>query len=384
MEQAPSLQQEETARMPFSDFHGNPETIHRLREMLARNRFPHAVILSGAHGSGKYTLALMLARTLNCLEQPRTDGLPDFCGHCSNCTRIAQAEDLDSRFAEAVEARENLRDTDKKETRLFVQTHPDVLIIPPDPPQLMIKVDQVRHVIETIYYRPGEARERVYIFSSSAFMKEAANSLLKVLEEPPEFASIFLLTENPGELLPTIRSRSMIFNLGALAVTEIENRLAQLRPDWNARERVLVARLGEGAIGRTLSFDLESYVAARSHALIMLKSALGGGNDNDAHTDLFKVTESYRSGAEGRAKIDSLLRTFYSLLEDLMFLQSGAVQLVRNTDILGELKKMSESADFAWVQRAAEGLGEVERGLRRNLLRSLSLDAFATALERAS
>ena len=369
--------------MPFSDFHGNPETIHRLREMVARNRFPHAVILSGAQGSGKYTLALMLARTLNCLERPTTDGMPDFCGRCSNCTRIAQSEDLDSRFAEAVEARENLRDTDKKETRLFVQTHPDVLIIPPDPPQLMIKVDQVRHVIETIYYRPGEARERVYIFTSSAFMKEAANSLLKVLEEPPEFASIFLLTENPGELLPTIRSRSMIFNLGALAVTEIESRLAQLRPEWNVRQRALVSRLSEGAIGRALSFDLESYVAARNHALIMLKSALGG-NDSNTHTELFKTTESYRSGAEGRAKMDVLLRTFYSLLEDLMFLQSGTAQLVRNTDILGELKKMSEAADFAWVQRAVEGLGEVERGLRRNLLRSLSLDAFATALERVS
>ena len=375
--------------MPFSDFAGNPETIHRLREMLARDRFPHAVILSGARGSGKYTLALMLARAMNCLEQPITggtdgDGLPDFCGRCSNCTRIAQAEDLDARLAEAVEARENLRDADKKETRLFVQTHPDVLIIPPDPPQLMIKVDQVRHVIETIYYRPGEARERVYIFTSSAFMKEAANSLLKVLEEPPEFATIFLLTENAGELLPTIRSRSMTFNLGALASTEIESRLAQIRPDWNVRQRALVARLSEGAIGRALTFDLESYIAARSHALIMLKAALGSsGNDND-HTELFKTTESYRSGAEGRAKIDTLLRTLYALLEDLMFLQSGTAQLVRNTDILGELKKMSEAADFAWLQRAADGLGEVERGLRRNLLRSLSLDAFATALERVS
>jgi DNA polymerase III subunit delta' len=369
--------------MPFSEFAGNPETIHRLREMLARNRFPHAVILSGAHGSGKYTLALMLARAMNCLEQPingGTDGLPDFCGRCSNCTRIAQSADLDSRFAEAVEARENLRDSDKKDTRLFVQTHPDVLIIPPDPPQLMIKVDQVRHVIETIYYRPAEARERVYIFTSSAFMKEAANSLLKVLEEPPEFATIFLLTENPGELLPTIRSRSMTFNLGALASSEIESRLAQHRPDWNARQRALVARLSEGAVGRALSFDLESYIAARSHALILLKSGLGGSD----HSELFKITESYRSGAEGREKIGNLLRTLYALLEDLMFLQSGAVQLVRNTDILGELKKMSESADLAWVQRAAEGLGEVERGLRRNLLRSLSLDAFATALERVS
>jgi DNA polymerase III subunit delta' len=366
--------------MPFSDFVGNPETIHRLREMLARKRFPHAVILSGSHGSGKYTLALMLARALNCLEQPLVDGLPDFCGRCSNCTRIGQSADLDARFAEAVEARENLRDTDKKETRLFVQTHPDVLIIPPDPPQMMIKVDQVRHVIDTIYYRPGEARERVYIFTGSAFMKEAANSLLKVLEEPPEFASIFLLTENAGELLPTIRSRSMTFNLGALPSIEIESRLAKLRPEWKPPQRALVARLSEGAIGRALSFDIEGYVAARSHALIMLKSALSGGD----HTELFKTTETYRPGAEGREKIDNLLRTLYSLLEDVMFLQSGAPQLVRNTDILGELKKMSEAADFAWLQRASQGLGEVERGLRRNLLRSLSLDAFATALERVS
>jgi DNA polymerase-3 subunit delta' len=371
--------------MPFSDFAGNPETIHRMREMLARERFPHAVILSGAQGSGKYTLALMLARAMNCLEpSANADGLPDFCGRCSNCVRIAQSEDLAARFSEAVEARENLRETDKKETRLFVQTHPDVLIIPPDPPQMMIKVDQVRHMIGTIYYRPGEARERVYIFTSSAFMKEAANSLLKVLEEPPEFATIFLLTENTGEFLPTIRSRSMIFNLGALPLAEIESRLAQSRSDWNVRQRELVARLSEGAMGRALSFDLESYVASRSHALIMLKSALSGKNANSDHSELFKTTESYRSGAEGRTKIESLFRTMYSLLEDVMFLQSDSQQLVRNTDILGELKKMAESADFAWVQRAADGLGEVERGMRRNLLRSLSLDAFATALEGAS
>src|SRR5664279_1361309 len=189
-----------------------------MREMLARNRFPHAVILSGSQGSGKYTLALMLAQTMNCLQQPADkDGLPDFCRSCSNCIRIAQARDLDARFAEAVEARENMRDADKKDTRLFVQTHPDVLIIPPDPPQMMIKVDQVRHVIETIYYRPGDARERVYIFTASTFMKEAANSLLKVLEEPPEFATIFLLTENTGELLPTIRSRSMHVRLAPVA-----------------------------------------------------------------------------------------------------------------------------------------------------------------------
>src|ERR1700730_11275717 len=109
--------------------------------MLARNRFPQSVILAGPSGCGKYTLSLMLAQTMNCLNPLPSDGLPDFCGRCANCVRIAQSEDLDARFSEAVEARENLRESDKKETRLFVQTHPDVLVIPPDPPQMMIKVD---------------------------------------------------------------------------------------------------------------------------------------------------------------------------------------------------------------------------------------------------
>jgi DNA polymerase III subunit delta' len=365
--------------VPFSDFHGNPETIHRLRDMLAREHFPHAMILAGPTGSGKYTLALMLAQAMNCLERPTTDGLPDFCGHCSNCTRIVQAQDLDTRFAEAVETRENLRDADKRETRIFVQTHPDVLVIPPDPPQMTIKVDQVRRVIETIYYRPGEARERVYIFTDSAFMKEAANSLLKVLEEPPEFATIFLLTENAGELLPTIRSRSMTFTLGALPAEDIERYLAQHRPEWNAKQRALVARLAEGAVGRARTFDLAAYVAARQHALTILNSALRTGD----HSELFKVTETYRPGADGRAKTEALLRTLYALLQDLLALNASAPELVRNTDIQGELQKLAQAADFRWIAYAADQLADVERGMRRNLLRSLSLDAFATALEKS-
>src|ERR1700741_2016881 len=280
--------------MPFSDFHGNAEIIHRLRDMLARERLPHAMILAGPVGSGKYTLALMLAKAMNCLEPPTSDGLPDFCGNCSNCKRISLAADLNARFAEAVEARENLRDTDKKETRIFVQTHPDVLVIPPDPPQMMIKVDQVRRVIEGIHYRPGDAKERVYIFTDSNFMKEAANSLLKILEEPPEFATIFLLTENVGELLPTNRSRAMTFTLGALPAQEIERDLATQHPEWTAKQRALVARLSEGAVGRARAFDLAKYTASRAHALTILTSVLRTRD----HSELFKVTETYRPGAD--------------------------------------------------------------------------------------
>jgi DNA polymerase III subunit delta' len=364
--------------MPFSEFHGNSDVVNRFREMLKREHFPHAVILAGPAGSGKYTLTLMLAKAMNCLERPTSDGLPDFCGKCSNCIHIAEAEDLESRCEEAVEARDGLRETDRKDTRIFVQTHPDVLIIPPDPPQMMIKVDQVRRVIETIYYRPAEARERVYIFTDSAFMKEAANSLLKVLEEPPDFATIFLLTENAGELLPTIRSRAMVITLNALSREEIEHYLAKHRPDWDGKQRALVARLSEGAVGRARNFDLPAYTAARQHAMTILTTALRG----TGHSELFKITETYRAGAEGREKIENLLRTLYSLLSDLMAINSGMPEFVHNTDIEGELKKLAESADFTWIAQAADRLAEVERGMRRNLLRSLSLDAFATALEK--
>jgi DNA polymerase III subunit delta' len=365
--------------MPFNDFYGNAESVQRLREMLARDRLPHAVILAGPTGSGKYTLATMIARAMNCLERPTTDGLPDFCGQCSNCVRIAQMEDLASRCAEGVEARESLKETEKKETRLFVQTHPDVLAIPPDPPQMMIKVDQVRRVIETIYFRPGEGRERIFIFTDSAFMKEAANSLLKVLEEPPEFAAIFLIAENPGELLPTIRSRCITVALKSLSAGEIEAYLARHRPDWKPQQRSLIARLSEGAVGRARNFDLTTYTSNRAQALTILKTALVPGG----HTELFKITETFRAGAEGREKIELLLRSLYSLLQDLMFLESKSPELIKNADIASELQKLSQAADFEWLAAASDRLAEVERGLRRNLLRSLSLDAFEAALERA-
>ena len=363
--------------MGFSDFQGNSAVVQRIREMLARGRFPQSMVLSGPEGSGKYTLAQMCAKAVNCLEAPISDGLPDFCGHCSNCARIAGADNLEERFAEAVEAWEALRDVDKKETRIMIQSHPEVMIVPPDPPQMLIKVGQVRNVKADIYFKPAQGRRKVYIFTQSSFMKEAANSLLKILEEPPEFASLILLTTNPGELLPTIRSRCITLTLSPLPNEEVESYLAAKRPELNQKQRKLAARLAEGAIGRALSLDLTAYIAARSDALTLLHSAV----ESTDHSALFKVTESYRSGAEGKEKTGHLIRTVYSLLEDLLLFKSGVEALVRNLDIQAELSKIAAQVSFEWIQAAAAGLAQVEYGMRRNLLRSLSLDAYATALE---
>ncbi|MBW4043765.1 MAG: DNA polymerase III subunit delta' [Acidobacteria bacterium] len=362
--------------MGFSDFIGNEGTVRRLREAIALGRLPNSLILTGPRGAGKYTLAVMLAQAANCLVQPMTDGQPDFCGSCSNCSRIGQALPLEPRVEEAIAAREELRETDKKETRVLVQTHPDVLVIPPDPPQLLIKLGQVRTVVREIYRMPGEARRAMYIFTSAAFMKEAANSLLKVLEEPPAYATIILLAENTGELLPTIRSRAQILRLGALPLEEIERLLAERRSDWKPAQRALVARLAEGAVGRALKFNLEGYLTSRQDALLLLRSALAEPD----HSALFRMTEAYRAGAEGQEKTSGLLRAVASLLEDLMLLLAGQPTMVRNIDLERELGTMSQSVSLTWIESAVKGMHQVESGMRRNLLRSLSLDSFAAGL----
>lgn len=363
--------------MGFRDFLGNSATVTRLRESIRAERVPQSLILAGPKGSGKYTLALMLVRAVNCRERPETDGLPDFCGHCANCVRIGEASDLEARVAEAVDAREQMREVDKKETRIFVQTHPDVLIVPPDPPQLLIKVGQVRQVIHAAYFRPPvEARRSFAIFTSSAFMKEAANSLLKVLEEPPQYTSLILLAENPQELLPTIRSRAILHRLGAIPATELEQLLAARRPELKPQDRALAARLAEGAVGRALNLDLDAYLASRQDALIVLHSAL----KEPDYSQLFRTTEAYRAGADGQEKTVNLLRALGSLIEDLLLVVAGTPALVRNIDLSAQLALMAQGITLDWIDGAARALVQVEQGMRRNLLRSLSLDAMALTL----
>ena len=326
--------------MGFQDFLGNAQTVTHLRESIRSGRFPHSLILAGPRGAGKYTLALMLAQAVNCLNPTESDGLPDFCGTCSNCTRIAGSANLEAMVAEAVEARDDMREADKRETRILIQTHPDVLIVPPDPPQLLIKIGQVRQVVHVAYYRPPiEAARTFTIFTSSAFMKEAANSLLKVLEEPPEHTSLILLTENPQELLPTIRSRAVLHRLGALPAADLESLLTTRRPELKPQDRALVARLAEGAVGRALTIDLTAYLQSRQDALVLLRSAL---RDPD-YSQLFHSTESYRAGADGQEKTINLLRALGSLIEDLLLVHAGTPQLIRNLDLASELDRWRRS-----------------------------------------
>jgi DNA polymerase-3 subunit delta' len=124
--------------------------------------------------------------------------------------------------------------------------------------------------------------------------------------------------------------------------------------------------------------DLASYTTSRQDALIILRTAL---REPD-YSLLFRATETYRAGADGQEKTTGLLRALGSLVEDLLLLVAGSPQLIRNLDIEAELSRLAAGLSVDWIDGAARALGAVEQGMRRNLLRSLSLDAMTTSLDR--
>jgi DNA polymerase-3 subunit delta' len=180
-------------------------------------------------------------------------------------------------------------------------------------------------------------------------------------------------------LLPTIRSRAVVHRLGAVPAAELETLLAVRRPQLKAGDRALASRLAQGAVGRALSIDLSAYLASRQDALVIVRTAL---REPD-YSQLFHATESYRAGADGQEKAIGLLRALGGVLNDLLLVTAGTPHLVRNLDLLAELEKLAEGLSVDWIDGAARAMAQVEQGMRRNLLRSLSLDALAVGMEPA-
>jgi DNA polymerase III subunit delta' len=330
----------------FQDFLGNTQTVTHLRESIRAQRFPHSLILAGPKGAGKYTLALMLAKAVNCLNPTESDGLPDFCGRCSNCLRIADSANLETLVAEAVSAREDLRETDKRETRILIQTHPDLLIVPPDPPQLLIKLGQVRQVIHIAFYRPPVESKRTFhhlhLFSVHERGRQqppqsSRGATRAHLAHPPH--------REPAGTAPHHPFPRRSHRLGALAPSDLESLLALRRPELKPQDRALAARLAEGAIGRALTLDLAAYLTSRQDALILLRTAL---RDPD-YSQLFHATETYRAGADGQEKTVGLLRALSSLVEDLLLIVAGTPRLIRNIDLEAELARLAQGLSIDWI-----------------------------------
>jgi len=346
--------------------------------MLAADRVPHAMLLAGPRGVGKFTAARIFAQAANC-ERLRDDA----CGKCETCQRIGRLAHIDDLVKQGLETRGESADAATVErVPLLIETHPDVWAVVPDPVRLkspvarpVLRVGQLRAVQRAAYFKPT-ARRRVFILDGAETMREDhANIFLKILEEPPETATLVLLTTNPYLLLPTIRSRCQTFLFAPLETAQVEAILERRRPKLAAAERKLAAQFAEGSPGAALALDPAEAVALRRSVLRVLTTSI------QAHAagDLFAQTAELSKGLA--VPFETVLEMFYSLLTDLLELSSGSKEpLLRNPALAKDLVSLSRRIDPNWVTRAADGLDELTGRLRRNINKQLGLDAVAASL----
>src|SRR5271169_7137466 len=211
--------------MGFDQFLGNHRIVSALRGMLNRERMPSALLFTGPRGIGKYTLARMFAQAANC--QRLED---DFCGECDSCRRMAPLADPAPLIEAGLAERGESADAAAVErTPLIIEPHPDVWLIVPDPVRLrtpvarpMIRVGQLRAVQRAAYFKP-QGRRRVFILDGADTMRwNDADLFLKILEEPPNSATLILLAPTPDSLLQTIRSRCLQFHFAPVPDVQIE------------------------------------------------------------------------------------------------------------------------------------------------------------------
>ncbi len=193
--------------MIFSPLLGNTRLKENLSGSLSRGRISHFYLISGPAGSGKRTLARLLAAAILC--QSHTG-----CGTCSHCRKV------------------------------LAGSHPDFITVD-DPEKKTVPVELIRKTMSELYIQPNEADRKIYLFPRAQDMGiPGQNALLKVLEEPPAYGVFILLTDNPEKLLPTVRSRCTQLALSPLPEDLL---LSRLKAEFPQAEEGLL----QGVIARS-------------------------------------------------------------------------------------------------------------------------------------
>jgi DNA polymerase-3 subunit delta' len=337
----------------FDNFWGNPRATEALEQMLAQQRLAQTLLFAGREGVGKATLARRLgARLLGRGEQIERDDL-------------SLPENL-----ETVAAREKWSADKRNEDPLMFATHADFVTFAPDGPMRQISIQQTRLLKERAQFLPHKGSRRIFLIDHvDRANEQAANSLLKTLEEPPDHLILIMTAENAYDLLPTIRSRAVPFHFAPLAEEEMREFVSARGLDEPERRVALAA----GSPGLAASLDLEAYDKRRAVMLALLKAASGAA----PFGSWIPVSEAL--GRSRSEKLDLYLKLLYDLLRDLLLLHEGAVG-IRNLDIRGELEAIARKVQFAWLRRAVERVDEIAQLVRRNIQKTIALDALIVEL----
>jgi len=337
----------------LENFFGNRETAAALEDMIARGRIAQTLLFSGPEGVGKATLARRFAAKL-----------------LGDAHKIEQDDlSLESNTA-LIADREKWTADKRNEDPLMFASHPDFVTFAPDGPLRQITIPQMRLLKDRAPLKPLKGPWRVFLIDQiDRANEQAANSLLKTLEEPPPHLVLIMTARNPYDLLPTIRSRAVPFRLSPLSEDEMRD-FAKFRGLDEAEKR---RRLAEGSPGVAVSLDLESYERRRAAMLALLKVAGG----LEPFGSWLKHSESI--AMRRTEKLDSYLEVLYVLIEDVLRLANG-VSTIRNDDLRGELDALARRVSFDWLRTAVARIDELMELMRRNIQKSIALDAFAVEL----
>lgn len=201
----------------YSDIIGHEDIVKHFKNSIELGKVSHAYILNGEKGSGKRTMAAVVAKSLQCEE-----GGPDPCGKCHSC----------------IQAESN--------------NQPDIIWVKHEKPNL-ITVDEVREqIVNDVDLKPYSSRYKIYIVPDAQLMNpQAQNALLKTLEEPPEYAVILLLANGIGKFLPTVLSRCLILNFKPVEPLQVVEYLTnQLNVDQ--RKARFCTDFAQGNLGKAI------------------------------------------------------------------------------------------------------------------------------------
>ena len=314
---------------------GNERVKKLLRRMLGSGRVPGALLFSGEEGVGKKLFALEIAKALNCRAPQGVEG----CGKCPACVRMSRFNFPQSQ--------------DPDEWKKIIWTdHGDVGMVVA--PRRLLQVEQMRQIEGEANFRPFEGKARVFIVDDAdKFNDASANALLKTLEEPPPTSHIILITSRPAMLLPTVRSRCQSLRFSPLTTAEIEQHLLKNKLATPA-EAGLMARAGNGSIGRALAGDLESF-RERRDAMLQVLTALAITGD---YSRLLRLAEEMNE-AKHKDEYEFGLELLETLIRDSLMLSVGVTSgKVINEDVLPQLQKISERIDSrnatSWIARIEE------------------------------
>ncbi len=357
--------------MDFESFLGNPKAVTAVREMLSSDRVPGALLFAGPDGVGKKTLALMLAKGLNCERRPLRRN--DFCGKCARCRK---AEEMLAAARDDLGRRREVKDAQKRVEGLI---YFDLQLI--EPITRYILIEQIRQLRNVAYTRPFEFPQRVFIFDQAqAIHWQAADLLLKVLEEPPETTKFILVCPNAYELRPTIRSRCLRVQFVPVEDSVIEGLLAREK-QLPKSQKTLAVRVAAGSVARAKTLDLDEFERRRRPWLAYLENVAGKAGSPKGTPDWRALFDSTRMLAEHRDDFEETLKIGYSLLRDLLLIiEAGGEQDVVNLDLLPRLKPWASQLGLPGIEKLKEGLDQATRLQIRNVNQQVALDALAIEL----